>query len=488
MADKIGVIFEGKDNVSNVIKQIEGNASRAGGNINKSLNVMGSFKQQFSMASIGPQMAAIFAAQKVIQFGAAIVETTAQFEKFKAMLKVAYGSQEEGNKQFERIKEFAKSTPYELDNVTESWIRLKNGGINPNLEMMTRFGDIASSQGKDMKQWIEAVLDSLTGENERLKEFGIKAEKNGDKVKFSFRGITTEVDNTNQAIFDYLQQLGDVEGIHGAMDEQMLTLGGKISNFKDSWTQLKATLGDAFLPVITKVTDKLTFMVGILTGFVNILKGAGSDPSILTSMARLLNPDNKMLDLNKGVHSTTDAEHAAYAKLAYNNTQNLPEDVKNRLNIDIINERNAAIKDGYVEYFKQAKNAEEKMTQFSYMKDFISNSYSEGKIDKSVFINRLKQLSDAFNYIEKEEDFKFTDNGSGAKFTDNGSGAAGDTTTKLKDPSLNLAENRSLKNIYINIDKQVETLNVYSEGVAESEDEIVATIKNIFKQVAYNIN
>lgn len=33
----------------------------------------------------------------------------------------------------------------------------------------------------------------MTGEFERLKEFGIKASKENDKVKFSFKGVTSEV-------------------------------------------------------------------------------------------------------------------------------------------------------------------------------------------------------------------------------------------------------------------------------------------------------
>jgi hypothetical protein len=36
--------------------------------------------------------------------------------------------------------------------------------------------------GKDMMQMIEAVADASTGEFERLKEFGIKASKQGDQV------------------------------------------------------------------------------------------------------------------------------------------------------------------------------------------------------------------------------------------------------------------------------------------------------------------
>ena len=40
--------------------------------------------------------------------------------------------------------------------------------------------------GKDLSQMIEAVADATTGEFERLKEFGIKAGKEGDDPRPDF--------------------------------------------------------------------------------------------------------------------------------------------------------------------------------------------------------------------------------------------------------------------------------------------------------------
>jgi len=60
---------------------------------------------------------------------------------------------------------------------------------------MVKLGDLASSTGKSFDQLAEAVLDAQTGEFERLKEFGIKASANGDKVTFSFKEQKTTVEN-----------------------------------------------------------------------------------------------------------------------------------------------------------------------------------------------------------------------------------------------------------------------------------------------------
>ena len=69
------------------------------------------------------------------------------------------------------LKDFAKKTPYELTELTESFIKFTNRGIKVTANELTKFGDLASSQGKSFDQLTEAVLDATGGDFERLKEF-----------------------------------------------------------------------------------------------------------------------------------------------------------------------------------------------------------------------------------------------------------------------------------------------------------------------------
>ena len=48
-------------------------------------------------------------------------------------------------------------------------------------------------QDARLDDMVEAVADATTGEFERLKEFGIRASSQGDKVALTFRGVTTTV-------------------------------------------------------------------------------------------------------------------------------------------------------------------------------------------------------------------------------------------------------------------------------------------------------
>ena len=95
--------------------------------------------------------------------------------------------------------------------------------------------------GKGLNQMIEAVADAATGEFERLKEFGIKASKQGDDIEFTFQNVKTTVGNNAIEISKYLTDLGNNQ-FAGAMEERAKTLDGAISNLSDTWDQLFLTI------------------------------------------------------------------------------------------------------------------------------------------------------------------------------------------------------------------------------------------------------
>lgn len=161
-------------------------------------------------------------------------ETRKEFAKYEAVLRNTFQSQKKANDAMKMLQQLAADTPSSLQEWTEAYIKLVNRGVKPTNQELVNMGDLAASQGKSVDQLIEAILDAMTGENERLKEFGIKASKSGETTKFSFRGVTTEVRNSEDAIKDYLLSLGRVDGIAGSMAVQMQELEGIQSNLGDT--------------------------------------------------------------------------------------------------------------------------------------------------------------------------------------------------------------------------------------------------------------
>lgn len=191
--------------------------------------------------------------------------TRKEFATYEAVLKNATGSTKTAASAMKMIQTLAADTPASVAEWTQAYIKLINRGITPTKDELIRMGDIASSQGKDVDQFIEALLDAMTGENERLKEFGITAKKNGETTAFTFRGVTTEVQNTDQAIKDYILSLGNLQGVQGAMAAQMQELAGLESNLGDQMDAIYNKIGKKLEPAIKSFMGKLGSLMGKLS-------------------------------------------------------------------------------------------------------------------------------------------------------------------------------------------------------------------------------
>lgn len=215
----------------------------------------------------------LFVAVKLWQYlkdiGKQAYDTRKEFATYEAVLKNATGSTKAAASAMKMIQTLAADTPASVAEWTQAYIKLINRGITPTKDELIQMGDIASSQGKDIDQFIEALLDAMTGENERLKEFGITASKNGETTAFTFRGVTTEVQNTDQAIKNYILSLGNMQGIQGAMATQMEELAGLESNLGDQMDSIYNKIGKKLEPAIKSFMGWLGGSLGKLSSLLD---------------------------------------------------------------------------------------------------------------------------------------------------------------------------------------------------------------------------
>lgn len=170
-----------------------------------------------------------------------LVESQRQLDKMSASLKTLTGSTQGAKQALSILQDFARDTPYGLEQAVEGFRKLVALGLTPSEEALRSYGNTASAMGKDLNQMIEAVADASTFEFERLKEFGIKAKQNQSDIEFTFQGTTTVVKKNAADIEQYLLNIGNVN-FAGAMADQANTLNGAIASAEDSWSQLEMTL------------------------------------------------------------------------------------------------------------------------------------------------------------------------------------------------------------------------------------------------------
>lgn len=210
----------------------------------------------------GAAAAAVVSLETAKQVFSALVDSQRNFDKLNSGLITMTGSAENAAKAFSVLQQFAKETPYGLNQAVEGFTKLVALGLNPSKEALISYGNTAAAMGKDLNQMIEAVADASTFEFERLKEFGIKSSQQADTVSFTFRGVTTTVKKNSEEIQKYLLNIGNTD-FAGAMETRSKTLDGQLSSLADSFDGLvlavaQSGFGDAVGEQAANAEDAIT--------------------------------------------------------------------------------------------------------------------------------------------------------------------------------------------------------------------------------------
>jgi hypothetical protein len=256
-------ILRMKDMASSQLRNVAASVGMVDSKVNQANQSTGMLSGGFG--KLKTVLARVFAVAAIGAFIGKVVEARSEYEKFSAVLTNTFGSADVGAGALNMLSNFAAKTPYQLNELTGSFVKLVNRGFNPTFNEMTKLGDLASSQGKGFDQLTEALLDAQTGEFERLKEFGIKASKSGNMVSLSFKGVTKEVANNEVAIRNAIMAYGELDGVAGGMAAISETLGGKTSNLGDQWNMFLVAVGGESGAIFTGAISLMSTGLAFLT-------------------------------------------------------------------------------------------------------------------------------------------------------------------------------------------------------------------------------
>lgn len=227
----IQLILEATDRASAEIRQVRGAVAGIGD---------GLARIPALAASVGAALGVAFGAREIVGF---LIDTNRETQRLLAQLETFEGTGAKAEAVFQRMEQMASSTPFAIDQLVEAYVRLRSVGIQPTEQMMVAFGDTAAANTRNVVDFAEAVVGATVGEMERLKQFGIVARQEGDKVTFHFRGRTIEITKDAASIVAALEEIGRSQ-FAGGMERQMNTLNGQISNLMDNVSTIARIIGD----------------------------------------------------------------------------------------------------------------------------------------------------------------------------------------------------------------------------------------------------
>jgi hypothetical protein len=215
------------------------------------------------LKSLLPTISLATLVRGLVSIGKQMFNVRSEFQKYEAVLKNTFGSEERARQSMNMLQETAVLLPVSVKDLTEAFVKLANRGFVPTQKEIIKLNDIASSTGKSLDMFVEAMLDAQTGEFERLKEFGIRAKSEGDKVTFTFKGQATTVEKTDEAIKNYMLSLGDLKGVSGSSAAIMDTFAGKVSNIGDSWDNLLNNMGKNTEGFVSQMVSSVGYWVQV---------------------------------------------------------------------------------------------------------------------------------------------------------------------------------------------------------------------------------
>ena len=220
----------------------------------------------------------------ILGAGGAAVSSAIQFEQLEARLRVLTGSAEQGAAVFERIKTFAAQTPFEVGDLVEASSQLMAFGFSADeaLNSLQYLGDIAAATGSNINE-ISLILGqartvgvAFTQDLRQLASRGIPVfemlqEETGLTGK-AFNKFVADGGVTFDVLNRILQQTASEGGkFFGGMQMQSQTLGGALSNFKDSASIAFAELGKSIAEA-TNLNERLRQLSDFISALVERFK------------------------------------------------------------------------------------------------------------------------------------------------------------------------------------------------------------------------
>lgn len=238
VADAADDLSKDAKNAAKSLEDIEDAAKKAAASADDmGAAFKGALQQDEMLELVGEALLAI-----ATSIGTAIVA----FEDYQDAVRAATGDSEAAGVALEMIEQFAADTAFSIEDVTAAFVKFRSAGLEASKESLTSYGNVAAGLNLTMEELAAAVGQAAQGNFSKLNDTQLKAVESGDKVKFTYQGVTTEVSNTGKAVAAFIKTMGNTE-FAGLMEEQAEGVTGALEAMSEAWHELSRDMGEGGL-------------------------------------------------------------------------------------------------------------------------------------------------------------------------------------------------------------------------------------------------
>jgi hypothetical protein len=433
------------------------------------------------MKGIGTTIAAAFSVGAVVSFGKAVLDSLVNYEYFSASLRTLMHQDVSAAKALEgQLVSLAKNTPFSLVEIQDATKQLlaygfAGGEVVGNIKML---GDVASglkipfhdiaylygtlkTQGrafaKDIYQFTGRGIPIV---KELAKQFGV--------ADSQVMGLVSDGKVGFPQIEKAFQSMTKEGGMFfNMMDTQTKTVGGQLSALGDNYEQLKVNIGKSQTGIIASTTTMLNTLTGAFSSF--FAQANQMEENFTRFGAQQLGYFEKQYMILKSMITGSyknglDGDILTYDKTLQSVLANSQESVSNA-------------KNNIVQLFRQIAEEAGK---------FKSGEISQKEYNrrKASLAGTIEQVKGVISLAGKKGEVSPLEAATGGTGMD---ALATKTPTTTQGAGTEISGNKP-SNMYINITKLVETLNVNTTNLKESASKIREEVSKALLETVNDVN
>ncbi len=253
MADSIQVVLTAVDNLSGKLDSISGKLEGVGKGFSETQASVITMNQ-----ALGIAQKAFAVLQTTISAISEIARTTDEFKKLRLSLQTLSGSSVQAEKEFQWIKEFAKTAPVDMAVIQKGFIQLKASGIDPMNGSLKALVDSVLATGGGTQELGRAIVAVSQMAGKGVVSMEELRGQLGEAIPGAIQAMARALKLTEAELFDKIAkgsldaktglaalQRGLEETFGGAAAAQMDTFSGVTSQLNNQWKQLLESLGNA---------------------------------------------------------------------------------------------------------------------------------------------------------------------------------------------------------------------------------------------------
>lgn len=287
--EKLNVILDANlKPYKTALKSAETDTSKSVSKIKSTLGSISSF-----MKKIGAAIGAAFAVKQLVSFSKSCIELASDLSEVQNVVDVTFGAMADDVNKFakEAIEKFGLSETAAKRYTSTMGSMLKSMGMTTSqakdmsINMAGLAADMASFYNLDNDVAFEKIRAGISGETEPLKQLGINMSVANLEAYAMAQGITTsyqKMDQASQAMLRYNYLLSVTADAQGDFARTSDGWANQVRVLQERWNALKASLGQAFIQVLTPVLQMLNKVISYImaasdafSNFISKVTGSG---------------------------------------------------------------------------------------------------------------------------------------------------------------------------------------------------------------------